>query len=81
MKKIVSLILSALMMISAFSACATNSKSPIPKQYLIEGDLEMLDLNIVKDTYTSSDDGDGNYSNPVIYSDVPDIDIIRVDDA
>lgn len=30
---------------------------------------------------TSSDNGDGTFDNPVIYADVPDIDIIRVDDA
>ena len=41
----------------------------------------MLDSNIVKSTITSTDDGNGNYSNPVIFADVPDIDFIRVDDA
>ena len=30
---------------------------------------------------TSSDNGDGTFDNPVVYADVPDIDIIRVDDA
>ena len=30
---------------------------------------------------TSSANADGTFSNPVIYSDVPDIDMIRVDDA
>ena len=29
----------------------------------------------------SSDNGDGTYNNPVIYSDVPDIDVIRVGDT
>ena len=30
---------------------------------------------------TSSDLGDGTFQNPVIYSDVPDLDMIRVGDA
>ena len=30
---------------------------------------------------TSSDKGDGTFSNPVIYSDVPDVDVIRVGDT
>ena len=30
---------------------------------------------------TSSDNGDGTFDNPVVDADVPDIDIIRVDDA
>lgn len=30
---------------------------------------------------TSSDCGDGTFSNPVIYADVPDVDVIRVDDT
>ena len=29
---------------------------------------------------TSSDNGDGTFTNPVIYSDVPDLDVIRVED-
>ena len=41
----------------------------------------MLDKDIIKSTITSTDDGNGNYTNPVIFADVPDIDIIRVDDA
>lgn len=44
-------------------------------------DTSMLDEDIVKSTITSTDDGNGNYTNPVIFADVPDIDIIRVDDA
>ena len=39
----------------------------------------MLDKDIMKSTITSTDDGNGNYTNPVIFADVPDIDIIRVD--
>lgn len=72
-------------LVSVLSACASdNYKSPIPEQYLpdeLEGEIEMLDADIVKSTITSSDDGNGNYSNPVIFADVPDIDFIRVDDA
>ena len=41
----------------------------------------MIDADIVKSTITSTDDGNGNYTNPVIFADVPDIDFIRVDDA
>ena len=44
-------------------------------------DTTMLDKDIMKSTITSTDDGNGNYTNPVIFADVPDIDIIRVDDA
>ncbi len=72
-------------LLSMFSACASdNYKPPIPEQYLLdesEGGIEVLDENIVKSTIASSDDGNGNYSNPVIFADVPDIDFIRVDDA
>ena len=46
-----------------------------------EEDTAMLDEDIIKSTITSTDDGNGNYTNPVIFADVPDIDIIRVDDA
>ena len=46
-----------------------------------EGEKEMLDQNIIKSTIASTDDGNGNYTNPVIFADVPDIDFIRVDDA
>lgn len=46
-----------------------------------EEDTTMLDKDIIKSTITSTDDGNGNYTNPVIFADVPDIDIIRVDDA
>ena len=46
-----------------------------------EEDPIMLDKDIIKSTITSTDDGNGNYTNPVIFADVPDIDIIRVDDA
>lgn len=44
-------------------------------------DTALLDKDIIKSTITSTDDGNGNYTNPVIFADVPDIDIIRVDDA
>ena len=30
---------------------------------------------------SSSDNGDGTFTNPVIYADVPDLDVIRVGDA
>lgn len=46
-----------------------------------EEDPKVLDKDIIKSTITSTDDGNGNYTNPVIFADVPDIDIIRVDDA
>lgn len=41
----------------------------------------MIDADIKKSTVTSTDDGSGNYTNPVIFADVPDMDFIRVDDA
>lgn len=86
MKRLFILILAVLMIVSILSSCADNSKndSPIPKQYIpttLEGEDEMIDANIVKSTITSADDGNGNYTNPVIFADVPDIDFIRVDDA
>ncbi len=42
--------------------------------------ITMLPVNTQAAT-SSSDNGDGTFSNPVIYADVPDIDIIRVGDA
>ena len=86
MKKLLLFVLALIMTVSALTACEGNNDdiSPVPKQYLPqipEGGIEMLDSNIVKSTITSTDDGNGNYSNPVIFADVPDIDFIRVDDA
>ena len=86
MKKLLLFVLALIMTVSALTACKSNNDdiSPVPKQYLPqipEGGIEMLDSNIVKSTITSTDDGNGNYSNPVIFADVPDIDFIRVDDA
>lgn len=85
-KRILCLTLAALITASLLSACdiSGNNKSPIPEQYIPEipeGGIEMLDADIVKSTIASTDDGNGNYSNPVIFADVPDIDFIRVDDA
>ena len=84
MKKLLLFVLALIMTVSALTACKSNNDdiSPVPKQYLPqipEGGIEMLDSNIVKSTITSTDDGNGNYSNPVIFADVPDIDFIRVD--
>lgn len=86
MKKLLLFVLALIMTVSALTACKSNNDdiSPVPEQYLPqipEGGIEMLDSNIVKSTITSTDDGNGNYSNPVIFADVPDIDFIRVDDA
>lgn len=60
------------------------TSEPIPGvtgEHEEEEDPIMLDKDIIKSTITSTDDGNGNYTNPVIFADVPDIDIIRVDDA
>lgn len=85
MKRLLCIILMLVISLSLFSACELASdKSPIPEQYIPEipeGGIEMLDADIIKSTIASSDDGNGNYSNPVIFADVPDIDFIRVDDA
>ncbi len=86
MKKIICLFTALLMTVSALTSCSKSSDiiSPIPEQYLSklqkEGN-EMIDSNIIKSTIASTDDGKGNYTNPVIFADVPDIDFIRVDDA
>lgn len=37
----------------------------------------MIDAKIVKSTVTSTDNGNGYYTNPVIFADVPDMDLIR----
>lgn len=86
MKRFFLFVLTLIMTASALTACDGKSDdvSPVPEQYLPqipEGGIEMLDSNIVKSTITSTDDGNGNYSNPVIFADVPDIDFIRVDDT
>lgn len=86
MKRFICLIIALLMMVSLLTSCGaySNSDSPIPKQYLPKlpkGGKEMIDADIVKSTITSTDDGNGIYTNPVIFADVPDIDFIRVDDA
>lgn len=86
MKKLFLFVLTLIMTASVLTACEGDNDdiSPVPKQYLPqipEGEIEMIDSNIVKSTITSTDDGNGNYSNPVIFADVPDIDFIRVDDA
>lgn len=87
MKRLFVLALAMLMTVSTLSSCADTSKndSPIPPQYTqttTEGEEEkMIDADIIKSTLTSTDDGNGKYSNPVIFADVPDIDFIRVDDA
>lgn len=40
----------------------------------------MLPVPVQATGSTSSDNGDGTFTNPVIYSDVPDLDVIRVED-
>lgn len=85
MKRLISLVLALLMTISLLAACdVAKEDSPIPEQYqpiIPEGEEEMIDSAIIKSTIASTDDGNGNYSNPVIFADVPDVDFIRVDDA
>lgn len=86
MKRLICLLLSMLMTSHLLTACDFFGKndSPVPEQYLpeiSEGENEMIDADIIKSTIASSDDGNGNYSNPVIFADVPDVDFIRVDDA
>lgn len=80
----------ALTAVLSLTACATEvgtgvvTSKPLPcvtAETEEEEDTAMLDEDIVKSTITSTDDGNGNYTNPVIFADVPDIDIIRVDDA
>ena len=86
MKRYICLITAFLMTVSLLTSCGKylDSDSPIPKQYLPKspkGGKEMIDTDIVKSTITSTDDGSGNYTNPVIFADVPDIDFIRVGSA
>lgn len=80
----------ALMAVLSLTACAAEvgtgavTSEPLPgvtAEHEEEEDPIMLDKDIIKSTITSTDDGNGNYTNPVIFADVPDIDIIRVDDA
>lgn len=80
----------ALTAVLSLTACATEvgtgvvTSKPLPgvtAEPEKEEDTAMLDEDIIKSTITSTDDGNGNYTNPVIFADVPDIDIIRVDDA
>ena len=80
----------ALTAVLSLTACAAEvgtgavTSEPLPcvtAEPEEEEDTAMLDKDIVKSTITSTDDGNGNYTNPVIFADVPDIDIIRVDDA
>lgn len=80
----------ALMAVLSLTACATEvgtgivTSEPLPgvtTEHEEEENPIMLDKDIIKSTITSTDDGNGNYTNPVIFADVPDIDIIRVDDA
>ena len=85
MKRLLCLAITVLMAVSTFSACnEPNEPSVIPdyaKIQIPEGEDTMLDADIIKSTIASTDDGNGNYTNPVIFADVPDIDFIRVDDA
>lgn len=78
------------MAVLSLTACATEvgtgivTSEPLPgvtTEHEEEENPIMLDKDIIKSTITSTDDGNGNYTNPVIFADVPDIDIIRVDDA
>lgn len=80
----------ALTAVLSLTACAAEvgtgvvTSEPLPcvtAETEEKEDTSMLDKDIVKSTITSTDDGNGNYTNPVIFADVPDIDIIRVDDA
>lgn len=80
----------ALTAVLSLTACATEvgtgvvTSKPLPgvtSETEEKEDTAMLDEDIIKSTITSTDDGNGNYTNPVIFADVPDIDIIRVDDA
>ena len=80
----------ALTAVLSLTACAAEvgtgavTSEPLPcvtAEPEEEEDTAMLDEDIIKSTITSTDDGNGNYTNPVIFADVPDIDIIRVDDA
>lgn len=80
----------ALTAVLSLTACAAEvgtgavTSEPLPcvtAEPEKEEDTAMLDEDIIKSTITSTDDGNGNYTNPVIFADVPDIDIIRVDDA
>lgn len=88
MKKLIQFA-AALMAVLSLTSCATEVGTGMPSELLPgvtdeheeEEDPIMLDKDIIKSTITSTDDGNGNYTNPVIFADVPDIDIIRVDDA
>ncbi len=90
MKKTICLFTSLLMAASMLTSCSESNEpsesspgdSTITNQ-TTKGDPIMIveDENIKKSTITSTDDGKGNYTNPVIFADVPDIDFIRVDDA
>ena len=85
MKRLLCLASALLMAVSILSACnEPNEPSVIPdyaKTPIPEGEDTVLDADIIKSTITSTDDGSGYYTNPVIFADVPDIDFIRVDDA
>lgn len=89
MKRLV-LLAAALTAVLSLTACAAEVGTGTVTSNLLpcvtaepekEEDTTMLDKDIIKSTITSTDDGNGNYTNPVIFADVPDIDIIRVDDA
>ena len=75
-------LLAALSLTSCSAASTVDMSEPAQDlTEVFEGESEMIDTDIVKSTITSTDDGEGNYTNPVIFADVPDIDIIRVGDA
>ena len=89
MKRLVQFV-AALTAVLSLTACAAEvgtgavTSEPLPcvtAEPEEKEDTALLDKDIVKSTITSTDDGNGNYTNPVIFADVPDIDIIRVDDA
>ena len=89
MKRLVRFV-AALTAVLSLTACAAEvgtgvvTSEPLPcvtAETEEKEDTSMLDEDIIKSTITSTDDGNGNYTNPVIFADVPDIDIIRVDDA
>lgn len=71
---------------SVLTACGGRSGS-IPTEAVqelpetTEGETEMIDAKIVKSTVTSTDNGNGYYTNPVIFADVPDMDLIRTGDV
>ena len=68
----------ALMAVLSLTSCAAEvgtgavTSEPLPgvtTENEEEEDPIMLDKDIIKSTITSTDDGNGNYTNPVIFAD------------